>query len=788
MKKRIIATILLLVMVLATFASCGAYKFSDEKDFGEYAYVSEENYWKLIKLLTETGVYVEDEEFSITADRDKIVRDDIYDALANVLVKDEDNKKTEGTIGATDVANYYYYGEVTIDVTVDEVTTQKTFKFGYNNMGKTASIKLPTVDAEDKVATNVAGILSGYTLAGNNGYKIETTSSHKIENGNTIVVSYKMSYKEYDEQGNETLAPDDVTTVTYLTITLDTENDAFHKYLVDTAKPTVGNKKTIEYTTYPEDDETTADVKEGKKVVTTYTDFTVLYEIEEITDGQTFTVTYDEEKEFTGAFGEDGITETIKVPANTTITYHVYPNSFVNVPANFAEGVKCPIGAADILKHVIGKNLKASTLDVFTSEEYKNGEDTVKALIEKLVEEYAKSTTKDYAEVQEVKDAQTAYDTAKDATKTAKEAEDAAKAAYDAAQKIVTDAGDAVTDEQKADRDAKKTAYDTAKTTHTNAKTAEETAKNDLTEAQTNAQEKAVDELIGKIVAAKKTVDSAEVTVCAELEEQYAKAVYSANQSEYDEKMTEKIGKAVWTVLKDYVTINREHKSYNKVIDKYVDAIYEQYEYSYYKENTGSSSNYSQFDSVEDLIVSKLKLKNTNEVDAALAKEAGRILDDQLVVYAVAQALDAHNADKDHTSWIKNSEKDLKKMYENSLGHDHDENSDHNHDDEIEETYQSVLNSAKDLLVTNKVFNAYKDELGRSQYNLYVDSYGEENLRMNLQFSKLMSFLLYTDYEEYEDDYKVAYVDTDEDGKVDTFAYKFIKYTTEKPETETPAE
>ena len=788
MKKRIIATILLLVMVLATFASCGAYKFSDEKDFGEYAYVSEENYQKLITLLTINGVYVEDEEFSITADRDKIVRDDIYDALANALVKDEDNKKTEGTIGATDVVNYYYYGEVTI--TKEGETEPKTFKFGYANMNKTASIKLPTVNAEDKVLSGVKNALlpdGGLTLEGNNGYKIETTSSHKIENGNTIVVSYKMSYKEYDEQGNETLAPDEVTTVTYLTITLDTENDAFHKYLVDTAKPTVGNKKTIEYTTYPEDDEATADVKEGKKVVTTYTDFTVLYEIEEITNGQTFTVTYDEEKEFTGAFGEDGITETIKVPANTTITYHVYPASYVQVSANFADDVKCPIGAADILKHVIGKNLKASTLDVFTSEEYKNGEDTVKALIEKLVEEYAKSATKDYAEVQEVKDAQTAYDTAKETTKTAKEAEEAAKAAYDAAQKIVTDAGEAATDEQKADRDAKKTAYDTAKTTHTNAKTAEETAKNDLAEAQTNAQEKAVDELIGKIVAATKTVDSAEVTVCAELKEQYAKAVYSANQSEYDEKMTEKIGKAVWTVLKDYVTINREHKSYKKVIDKYVDAIYEQYEYSYYKENTGSSSNYSQFDSVEDLIVSKLKLKNTSEVDAALAKEAGRILDDQLVVYAIAQALDSHNADKDHTSWIESSKNVLKEMYENSYGHDHDENSDHDHDDEIEETYQSVLNSAKDLLVTNKVFNAYKDELGRSQYNLYVDSYGEENLRMNLQFSKLMSFLLYTDYEKYEDSYKVAYVDTDdEDDKVDSFAYKFIKYTTEKPET--PAE
>jgi hypothetical protein len=68
----------------------------------------------------------------------------------------------------------------------------------------------------------------------------------------------------------------------------------------------------------------------------------------------------------------------------------------------------------------------------------------------------------------------------------------------------------------------------------------------------------------------------------------------------------------------------------------------------------------------------------------------------------------------------------------------------------------------------------YKKEVGRAQYNLYVDNYGEENLRMTLQFTRLMNFILYTDYTEdthaaHDGEYKIAY-------SGNKIAYRFIEY------------
>ena len=58
MKQRIIATILLLVTVLTTFAGCANYAFAEKESFADYASV---NYDELMKALH--TIEIEEEDF-----------------------------------------------------------------------------------------------------------------------------------------------------------------------------------------------------------------------------------------------------------------------------------------------------------------------------------------------------------------------------------------------------------------------------------------------------------------------------------------------------------------------------------------------------------------------------------------------------------------------------------------------------------------------------------------------------------------------------------------------------
>ena len=99
----------------------------------------------------------------------------------------------------------------------------------------------------------------------------------------------------------------------------------------------------------------------------------------------------------------------IKIPASTEdkkveITYHVVPVAFVKAPVADAE---------TIIKYVLGDDITTSSLEILGSEDYTfeyNGETkTLKALVEALRTEYAK-TSADYADLADVKKALQAYE------------------------------------------------------------------------------------------------------------------------------------------------------------------------------------------------------------------------------------------------------------------------------------------------------------------------------------------------------------------------------------------
>lgn len=820
MKKRIIATILLLVMVLATFASCGSYKFSDEKNFDEYAYVKD--YEAFLAALK--NIVVEDEDFAITANRDQLVKLDIYGDLADVFYKDADRKLTEGEIGDTDVAEYYYYCTVTVD--------GKEYTFDYAKMLTASSMKLPLIDEDsEEISKKIKETLNAATLVKDGNYKVITSSGTTVKNGETIVVSYTESWAKYNA-GNDTQNPDGTSDkdvkVSYAVITLDTTK-ALDYHLVngkktgetthDTAnRPSIG-------TNYKKTFSLESTDGEGVKTVTTYTDFTIHGRIDKVENGSTFDYKLTEEKKV----NVNGVTEEITLAKDTVVTYHVYPTARVEVPMD--------VTAEQIVRHILGKNIKSSSVTIFASEDevkytytvmdydryaedegdHKKGdikydadgkiqyvetkgedgqvvtkEATLKEIVDALAKEYANDATKAYAEVEAVKTAKAAYDAAEEAYKTKETEYNTAKAAYDAAKKVVDDAGENATQEQKDALAAAETAKKDAETAKSTANTAKNNAKTALTKAQDDTKAAKVEVLTLHLLGCTRVDGENTVTVLADIEEAYTKQTYRNLETTHDTNLTEKIGKAVWDVIVENVEIKLDHPALEKVIKRYTDHLYEQYEYDYYKGKetdsvTGTSvSNYSKYDSLEEFMVAKLEIKSADKIDEKLAENAKEILKDQLIVYAAAKALDVNNADANYRSWIEASEADLKKMYEHSINHDGDMDADEV-TEKVNEAYQSALDSTDDLLVTNKVFKEYKKELGRAQYNLYVDSYGEENLRMNLQFSKLMSFLLYTDYEadenaDHEGEYKVAYAD----GKL---AYRFIEYKLQSEvDAETPVE
>ena len=810
MKKRIIATILLVVMVLGTLASCGSYKFSDDKDFGHYAYVTDYN-----ALLTALkNIVVDDVDFAIDeTERNETVKEQIYSKLADALVKVSANKLTNGAIGGTDVVEYYYYCTVTVDGV--------EYRYDFSKMGGAAtSVKLPLVDEEDELQTKIKNTLLGATLTTDHNYKITTSGSAAKDK--TYVVSYTVESETFDKDGNS-VGSKEPEVVSFEKITLnDVENNKLHAQLVNGSsdsenKPTIGtgsgNIKSFDI----EEAE-----GEGKKI-TSYTDFTIHYQLDNEENGYTLTHTYDEDKEIKTAIDSDHKIQTITIPAETEITYHVYPTTRVEVTMD--------VTAEQIVRDILGSSIKTNSVSIFAQDEetkytyvvldylryeadeegHKKGdikydadgklqyeatkddagaditkEATLYEIVDLLVKEHAKDKTKAYADVDAVKNAKAALDAATEDLKTKEEAYNTAKAAYDAAKKVVDDAGEAATDEQKADLATKETAMKDAEAAKNTASTAKTNANTAHTKAQTDTKDANVEILTRRLLEATRTEGETTVTSADDIAAAYTKQTYAELESAHDTALTEAIGKEVWEILVANVTVDLDHKNLQKTIKKYKDTLYEQYEYQYYKGTSNNASNYSQYDSVEEYIKTTIKNdpdfvaddkyynKNVTDIDEALQYKAEETLRDQLVVYAVAKALATEETITLYKNWIAENEDEWKAIYKHSHEHNDSELSDEEIQEQFEEYYDSIEKEADNLLVTNKVMKDYKKEVGRVQYNLYVDTYGEENLRMTLQFTRLMNLLLYTDYAldthaAHEGEYKIAY-------SGNKIAYRFIQY------------
>lgn len=373
MKQRIIAAILLLITVLLAFSGCANYAFAEEDNFGQYATIDEAAFGRLMDALH--NIVIEDEDFGGTLEeRKELVEEETYNSILTALSKDSKNEITDGEIGEKDMVKYHYYCSVVID--------GKTYKFNYNMTSTTTTLTTSSMTDEQKEIKNkIAEALVGKVLVKDGNYEITTSLSNEkvhLEDGETLVVSYTL----------RTVENGIVKFNNYANVEIDDTHELYTALVAGNA--VMGGYKNP--------------ITIGDK---TYSNIRVSHIVNNA--GQTVEVKIENKEEQTVTAYENGKQVSLKIPASTEdakveITYHVVPVAFVKAPV---------ADAKNIIKYVLGDDITTGSLTILGSEDYTfeyNGETkTLKALVEALKAEYAK-TSADYADLGDVKAALKAYE------------------------------------------------------------------------------------------------------------------------------------------------------------------------------------------------------------------------------------------------------------------------------------------------------------------------------------------------------------------------------------------
>lgn len=724
MRNKIIALILTVVMATLALASCaGAYNYAEE-NLDDHVTFDAAAFKEALK-----AIEIADSDFTTDeATREKKVTEAILKTLASYAEKNGEQKK-DGALGANDVLYYAYY--TTYDVEKDGVTTTYYFDMGEMKTSDFSSatstvkskhnISLSQIDVDNKKADKLAVALKNAIAALEDKtvvpYKTNTTANTAITKTvddklvaafNSIYVSYTREYTEGEGTTTEKAL--------YEKIDLTNTEDALVKLLLD-ANTTAKIGKAVEV----KNGETTAksfDVTVGEKTYK-YSNFQILFAVEE--EGKELVTfeyspyTKDESVEpnnlHTSAFK-------VAIPKDAKLTYHVYPVYYYQVS---------DINATSIIIEALAAKVTTTSLDVLGSEDYKNGDKTVKALVEELVK-----LQKDTSEDQSLKDL---------------------KKAYDDAAKIVKDAGTKATTEQKDAETAAKKAYDDAKKTAVAAKVAE------------------------ILAATKADADPiADVVV-----KEYKKDIYHGLKETYDSEIIDKVGEAIWKLINNKVTI----KTYPEALLKEAkDHLYNEYEYKFYNEKTSSSetaeSNYTAYDgNFDSYLVAVTKASGIDGVDAKIEAEAKKAIEPLIKLYVVAKAL-APDANAVMLDQLKaNAESagiyDADYEYNDALSAEKNEQAKKEAEDAAKKYQDYEYYCAEHFLFDDEAFKAYKDYYGQANYEQIESEYGETNIRAALQADRLFDYLLNTKLEKSDAEDEHAHAETVyENGKL---AFYNIGYT-----------
>ena len=665
MRNKIIALCLTVVMALLALAGCASSYNYAEEDLSAYATIDP----AFIEALK--NIEITDADFTTDEDtRQAKVTEKIVTALVDYAEKNGEQKK-DGELGAGDVLYYAYYTSYTDDkgdTHYFDMAEMKTSDFTSSTTtvkGK-HSIKLSSVDVEDEKADKLLVALKKAIEALEtktvSAYKTVTTSGISIKdaenkpNYDSVYVTY---VREYTDKEGAIVKQE----TSYEKINLKEESALVNKLL--DANTTVKINKDIEIKAENDVTKNVFEITEGEgddAITYKYSSFKVLFAVE--TEGEELVsfkyAPYTAEKKIE----PDSLHTadvTVTIPKEAELTYHVYPVYYYEVS---------DIDATSIITEILGTKITATSLDIFSSEEYKNGDKTVKALVEELV-----NLQGDKSEDENLKNLKKEYDDAAAAVKAA---------------------GDKATSEQTTKEETTKKAYEDAKKAAVAAKVAEIVA----------ATKEGADP-IGEVIV-----------------KEYREDTYHTLKETYDQAIVDKLGNEIWLLVEKYVTVN----SYpEKLIKEAVEHLKNEYEYKFYNENVssteGAQSNYTAHGgSFDAYIRSVYKLDTTAskaDVEAKLVAEAQDYVKPIIQLYVASNALAA------------TAEASMKAQLDENAFKFEDDN-------EKEFAYYC----AENFMVDDDALKAYKKIFGKSNYDIYVENYGEANFRTSLQANNFYDYLL----------------------------------------------
>ena len=744
MKKRIIALVLVVVMSLLTFVGCDKTTDFIDEDLNNYAAFDaskEVDFWTALKNLE-----IEDAEFtSSQAKRIETLKAQIYTSVVTGMLKADPDHQTTGKIDGGDVFYFVYYGEYTVKAEGEEAKDKKyTFDFSNMDESKVSSITLGDVDdtAFMKGLEEALGKVEYDDLAS---YIYDVVTKTEVTNDikNNADVKAEATKQATEEAEKETFEDKDGKTKEQLkeewiktktdeiieqkvaeALKIDEQLTYVISYKRKLATETSDLEETTKYEILDKDHplyetivkhgslgglvaekvegqtagKTSFDMEDGY----TYSDINIKWGIKNFKEFVSFEVELEEDLKTTpdNDYNSDN-TDLAKIAKGTKVTYHVYPVYYISAPA------VDEIGGADILNYIVGSNIKAGYFDAFEGAVYKEeGKDdvAVSTLVDELVEIFNTKNEKHYEKGSKLSILLNAYN-----------------AAVDAGGSNPT--GD------------KKTAIDNA----------------------------AAALLKAQLAEAKETVDKISAATDVEGEKnalytEYYEGLEHTSAEKYNTAIVQKVQKAVWDLIQEYVVVNEYPE---KALKEYTKLVYDDYEYNYYK----SEKAQQEYDTFTEYLVKELGCGTADKISEKIEEKAKEVLKPTIQIYFVAYEL-KKDAGKEMAAFVQS---DIEAGVYST-----------------DEAAELALEDAADFFVDAAYMKNYKKEVGRRAYKQVIEQYGEINVRTAFQFNKLFSYLTSAKYvkttEGGEDHAEVEAVLTDDTWTVQ-FHNSRIGYTAVEPKT-----
>ena len=614
MKRRIISSILVVVMLVLSLVSCG---YSYTKDnMTQYMTFDQAAFDAALQSLEfEDGKFTTNEET-----RAAKIEKYIYDLLVGRLASDAEKLK-EGAISAYDKLYYRYY--VTY-VSNGETVYVYPSKMGAASASDNVALGNNELTGKDKaIRDRVVELINNGTLAEIKNYIYTPTTSGDA----TVTVAGTTAYISYTKTWTDAAGTSQTQSYTYERVVLGDEGSYAATQLVgSTIGTTISDKVTADGTEYARKN------TEGG-IEYTYTSLKVNCVVPAIAEGSTevnseILVTYKTPDKLSLA-QSDFVTkrDSYEIPADTELTYHVNPAYYNDVEENSADL---------ILKELLAKLPTETVKD-------EDGKDTTKA-----------------RELECLKDAADELE----AFKTALSAFNTAKTAYDDAAEAVTEAEEDLADVKKSnaeDSDAVKTAQKALD----DKKAEAETKLTEKTTAETTMNEKLA-ALYAKVNA---DVETAKATVMSE----FKALVKDVLIEQYNDEVKANIAKSVWAAM----LANANVTSYpREAVEETYDRMFEMQQAEFYTGKDGSVTHYSKHGGeFEAFLVQEMKnhedlptdikssVTDYTQAKHALWWLAQDYVADIVVVYYVAELYDL-TYDKSEIKDFKNGDDGFFEYYE----------------------------------------------------------------------------------------------------------------------------